>query len=285
MPWSSEDVAGADPYRVRDFVPDFDAIAAEIAARGRATSARAGLRADVAYGAGARETLDLVFPPAPRAGAPLHVFVHGGYWRSGDKADYRGVAEPVLAAGGIAALVEYDLMPGTRLPVIVGQVRKAVAWLIAHAAEIGADPARVTASGHSAGGHLLSCVAATGPGEPPRPIPPLRHLLLVSGLYDLSGIPGSFLRDEAMMTPEEAAAYSPLGFRHHPGPDRTIVVGARETPPFHDQARALESLLRRDGQPATRVVVSEADHMRIVLELGDPDRPLGRHLSRIVANA
>ena len=285
MPWNSESMVGADLYRVRDFVPDFDAIAAEIAARSRATSARARVRADVAYGAGARETLDLVFPPAPRAGAPLHVFIHGGYWRSGDKADYRGVAEPVLAAGGIAALIEYDLMPGARLPVLVGQARRAVAWLVANAADIGADPARVTASGHSAGGHLLSCVAATGPGEPPRPIPPLRHLLLVSGIYDLSGIPGSFLKDEARMTPEEAAAYSPLAFRHHRGPDRTIVVGARETPPFQDQARALESLLRDDGQPAKRVIVSEADHMRIVLELGDPDRPLGQLLSRIVEGA
>ena len=260
-------------------------MAAEIAARSRATTARARVRADVAYGARPRETLDLVFPPEPRAGAPLHMFVHGGYWRSGEKADYRGVAEPVLAAGGIAAIVEYDLMPGTRLPVIVGQVRRAAGWLVANAAALGADPARVTASGHSAGAHLAACIMAEGPGEPPRAIPPLRRLLLVSGIYDLADIPGSFLRDEARMTPAEAAAFSPLAWRHAAGPHRTIVVGERETPPFHDQARALERLLLGDGQPMRRIVEPGADHMSIVLELGDPARPLGQRLAALVSDA
>lgn len=53
------------------------------------------------------------------------MFVHGECWRSGDNENYRLVAEPVLKAGGIAAIVEYDFMPGTRLATLVGQVRRA----------------------------------------------------------------------------------------------------------------------------------------------------------------
>src|SRR5690606_25131350 len=127
-----------DLYRIRDFVPDFDAIAAEFAERSDALTARARLIADLKYGDRPREVLDIILPDRPVSDAPLHVFVHGGYWRSGEKQNYRLVAEPVLAAGGIAALVEYDLMPGTRLDVLVDQVRRAVGWLQARCTDYGA---------------------------------------------------------------------------------------------------------------------------------------------------
>ncbi|WP_210530359.1 alpha/beta hydrolase [Rubellimicrobium arenae] len=273
---------GRDPYRIRDFVPGFDAISAEIAARSRSLTARATVRADLAYGEGPRETLDLILPPAPTAGAPLHVFVHGGYWRSGEKEAYRCVAAPVLAAGGIAAVVEYDLMPGTRLAILVGQVRRAVHWLQRHAAGIGADPDRITVSGHSAGAHLASYLAAAGPQETPPDLPRLRGLLLVSGIYDLSGIPASFLKDEARMTPEEAAAWSPVTSRQMSSPPRTFIVGGEETQPFHDQAGRLHRLLRAQGSESELRTEPNLNHMNVVLDLADPKQPLGRHLADLV---
>lgn len=166
-----------DPYRIRDFVPDFDAIAAEIAAQSRAVARRATMWSGSSYGAGPRERIDILLPPRLRSGAPLHMFVHGGYWRSGEKESYTCVASPVLAAGGVAAIVEYDLMPGTRLAAIVDQVRRAARWLVEQAPGLGADPARFTVSGHSAGAHLASYLAATAPGEMAAPaLPPVQAL-------------------------------------------------------------------------------------------------------------
>jgi arylformamidase len=272
-----------DPYRIRDWVPDFDAIQAEIADRSRALSRRARLRDGLAYGSGPRETLDVLWPDAPAAGAPLHVFVHGGYWRSGDKADTRCVAAPVLAAGGIAALVEYDLMPGARLPALVAQVRAALRWLVGQAEAFGFDPSRITASGHSAGAHLASYLAAVAPEGVAPPDIPLRSLLLVSGIYDLSEIPGSFLRDEARMTQQEARGHSPLTSHPLPGPLRVITRGGDETLPFHDQAERLHGLLVGAGLPSELRFEAGRNHLDIVLDLADPDRPLGRRLAELVA--
>lgn len=273
-----------DLYRIRDFVPDFDTIAAEFAERSRALSVRAGVRADIPYGSGAREVLDVILPERPRAGAPLHVFVHGGYWRSGEKANYRFVAAPVLAAGGIAALIEYDLMPGKRLDVLVDQVRRSVLWLQAHARDFGADPSRLTVSGHSAGAHLASFLAATGAGEAcPPSLPAIQGLLLLSGIYDLSGIPDSFLRQEAEMTPTEAAAWSPLTSSQHPCPSRIIAYGADETAPFQDQAAGLCELLRAQDESAKLLPVPGFNHMSVVLDLADTDGVLGRQLHDLVA--
>lgn len=277
-------MTGTDLYRIRDFVPDFDAIAAEFAARSRDIEARASIRTDVAYGTGTRETLDIVFPANATADAPLHVFVHGGYWRSGEKKDYRFVAQPVLAVGGIAALVEYDLMPGHRLPTLVDQVRRAVLWLQDNAREFGADPERITVSGHSAGAHLSSYLAATGSQDAsPSTLPIVKGLLLVSGIYDLSGIPDSFLRHEAEMTPAEAADWSPLDAREHAVPVRIVAYGQDETTPFHEQARALHDKFSINRQPSELLPIPARNHMDIVLDLADSDTTLGARLADLAA--
>jgi len=278
-------MAEMDLYRIRSFVPDFDAIAAEIAARSRALAARSMMWAGSAYGDGVRERMDILLPSQLHAGAPIHMFVHGGYWRSGNKTDYTCVAAPVLAVGGIAAIVEYDLMPETRLPQLVDQVRRAAAWLAQQAPGLGADPARLTVSGHSAGAHLASYLAATGPNDSAPPTTPIAGMLLVSGIYDLGDIPTSFLKDEAQMTRTEAADWSPLASQHHAGSRRVIALGADETPPFHDQAARLHQLCRAMHSPCDFLVQPSLNHMNIVLDLADPARPLGRALSDLVLSA
>jgi arylformamidase len=274
-----------DPYRIRSFVPDFEAISAETAERSRRLAADAMMWSGSAYGPSARERIDILLPQRLRAGAPIHMFVHGGYWRSGEKSAHTCVAAPVLAVGGIAAIVEYDLMPGTRLATIVGQVRRAAAWLAGQATSLGADPARMTVSGHSAGAHLSSFLAATGAQEGGWTPTPLVGLLLLSGIYDLADIPASFLRDEAKMTPAEAAAWTPLTARQHPGPKRIIALGAEETPPFHDQAARLHRLYRSQGIASDHVVLPGLNHMNVVLDLADPDRPLGQRLAAMVQDS
>lgn len=273
-----------DLYRNRDFIPDFDAIMAETAARSRALSARATLRADLPYGPGPRERMDVILPPQPRPGAPLNLFIHGGYWRSGCKQDHHLVAAPVLAAGGICALVGYDLMPQTRLATIIAQVRAAAAELVRLAPALGADPSRLTVSGHSAGAHLACYLAAHGPHEQQRPaLPPVQGLLLVSGLYDLSDIPDSFLRHETAMTPAEAADWSPVTALNAALPPRIITCGGRETQPFHDQAEAFSGLLRRQSAPVIHRKEPQCNHLDVVLALANPKEPLGKCLATMVA--
>ncbi len=269
-----------DPFLIRAAVPDFAGFADRYVAASDAVRSRYAVLSDIAYGPGARERCDIVLPDRTAPGAPLHVFVHGGYWRAGRKEDYAFVAAPVVAAGGVAALVEYALLPGIRMAELVAQLRKAVHWLTGHATEWGADPLRLTVSGHSAGAHLASYLAATAPHGDPLPQTLPKSLLLVSGIYDLAPIRDSFLQPEIALTEAEAAHWSPLGADHATGPARTLVVGGAETPPFHTQARALQ---RQLPGPALLRIEPRLHHMDVVLALGDPDHPLGRHLGEMVA--
>jgi arylformamidase len=278
-----------DLYRNRDFITDFDAIMEQTETRSRAFAATSRIDRNVSYGPTGRQSLDLVFPPEPAPNAPLHMFIHGGYWRAGSKEAHTLVAAPVVAAGGIAALVGYDLMPDTRLANIVAQIRRAATHLAGIAPELGADPARFSVSGHSAGAHLASLLAAEAPGDReangglPGDLPPLRGLMLVSGIYDLSDIPGSFLKDEARMRDDEARAWSPLQAQHAPGPQRVITRGGTETAPFQDQAIALSTLLGGAASGVELRTEAEANHLTIVFDLADPQAPLGRRLMEMVA--
>jgi hypothetical protein len=88
--------------------------ALEWIARFGAESARARaelpLSFDVPYGAHHAERLD-VFPAARPGPAPVHVFIHGGYWHRMDKADFSFVVRGLRPAGAVTVVLNYGLIP------------------------------------------------------------------------------------------------------------------------------------------------------------------------------
>jgi arylformamidase len=258
----------SDLFRIRDFVPEFDAINAAYAAASAETRARHQHQLDIAYGPGPRQKLDLFFPDAMDTPAPVHLFVHGGYWRANDRENFHFVAESVVAAGAIAVIVEYPLMPGARMAQLVADVRQAAMWVGTHIAGHGGDPRRISASGHSAGAHLASYLAALAPHEHGFPGAPIRALLLVSGIYDLRPIATSFLQAEIALTPEEINEWSPYEAMQAPETPITLVVGKAETEPFHLQAQDFAYAAERRGIAVERLTVTGHDHMTIVRDMG-----------------
>jgi arylformamidase len=93
-----------DPFRTRDFIPDFDEIVRELRQRSEATRATLKMT-EISYGSDRTETLDLFFPKELRTPAPVHIFTHGGYWRMFSKRDFSYVADTITAAGAIAPLL------------------------------------------------------------------------------------------------------------------------------------------------------------------------------------
>ncbi|MHA6296849.1 alpha/beta hydrolase [Devosia sp. CAU 1758] len=255
-----------DLFRTRDHVADFDDYVAQFVSRSAATRATLRGELDVAYGDGADERLDLFFPEQMSGPAPVHLFVHGGYWRMFAKADYSYVADTVTGAGAIAAIMDYSLMPAVRMETIVDQVTRAAKWLAAHAAELGGDATRLSVSGHSAGAHLCAMLLQIG-----SPIRPCASLLL-SGIYDIEPLRQSFLQPLIGITEDEASRFSPLRLPLSYAQDVHIVVGDRETEPFQTQAANLAQKLGTMSEPIS------GNHMSVVLDLGDASTRSGGRL-------
>ena len=96
--------------------------------------------------------------------APMLVGVHGGGWQIGDRKFYTHWG-PYLAKNGYGVFaIEYRLMkPGLKTyPGAVYDVRAAVQFVRAKAAELGIDPDRIAFIGDSAGAHLAALVALAG---------------------------------------------------------------------------------------------------------------------------
>ena len=90
----------------------------------------------------------------------------GGGWNAGDKSGgpkkgYMAPMHEALSNAGFAWFsINYRLAPRNRWPACFEDVRTAIRWVKAHAAEFKGDPTRIALFGHSAGGHL-ACLAAT----------------------------------------------------------------------------------------------------------------------------
>lgn len=126
------------------------------------------VRRDVDFlGGGRAEKLDLYLPgEAANAPRPALVWVHGGGWKTGDKAAgrERNIGTTFARWGFVVASVNYRLGPGA-WPTNLHDVKSAVRWLRAHAAEFGVDPERIVLGGGSAGGHLALLAAFTADRE------------------------------------------------------------------------------------------------------------------------
>jgi arylformamidase len=275
----------SDPFNIRAHVANAYAIKQDYVRMSDA--ARASIRhiADIAYGEGDRERLDLFFPDKLDAPAPVHIFIHGGYWRANDRQDYAFAAEAITASGAIAAIVEYSLMPKVRMADIVKQVRRASEWIAANIAAHGGDIGRISASGHSAGAHLASYLAAKGPYETRQLRVPVRSLLLISGIYQLAPIAASFLQPEITLTQAEIERWSPMDGTAEPETSLTLVVGADETDPFHRQAEDYATLFASRGTRTRRFVLPGLNHMDVISGLGDRASSLAGLVAQAIARS
>jgi acetyl esterase len=101
-----------------------------------------------------------VYSPAGHGPHPVLVFYHGGGWVIGDLYTHDGLCRSIVNAAGCAvASVDYRLAPEFKYPVAVDDSYAGLKWVVASAARLGLDPARVAVGGDSAGGNLAAAMA------------------------------------------------------------------------------------------------------------------------------
>lgn len=105
--------------------------------------------------------LDLHRPDA--LNPPLIVYVHGGAWRAGSKADVPIAG--LLQRGFAIASVDYRLSTQAQFPAQIHDIKAAIRFLRANAARYHINTSRIAVIGSSAGGHLAALVGLTN-GHP-----------------------------------------------------------------------------------------------------------------------
>lgn len=278
------DQAGLDAqYNLRARVPGFILHFQRWAETSAAVRRMAPAKLDLRYGKTPAEALDF-FPAAVR-GAPLLVFIHGGYWQSLDKSDFSFIAPAYQQAGVSVAVVNYALAPTVTMAEIVRQNRAAIAWLGAEAGRLGIDAARLFVAGHSAGGHLTAMMLATSWSEWGLRAEAVRGGAAVSGVYDLEPIRLCYLNAVLGMDAAAAERLSPVRLAPRAGSRLILALGSLETEEFHRQQKALAAAWRPQGCAIDEMVLAEDDHFTAIDRLADPTSPLCRALLRQIFGA
>jgi arylformamidase len=273
--------------KISSMVSDFDACVARYRSLSIETCTDVSKRVEYSYGRSALERLDVFRPDLEIAARPVHVFFHGGYWRAFDKIDYSFIARPIVEANAIAVIANYGLMPSVSMTQLIAQCRAVIRWLHANAIRLGANPNRISISGHSAGAHIAAVLSMTRWADYDLPDDIIKSTLTVSGIYDLGPVLQSYLKTETGMTADDVAQFSPIAWVEHgqrPGMPLLIAVGEEESAEFQRQSTTFAQALRKQGGDVDLLRIAQRNHMNIVLELGSSQCELGRKLvERILA--
>ena len=228
---------------------------------------------DIAYGTADKERLD--FYPAYDHGAPLLVFIHGGWWRSLDKSDFTFVVPAYRRAGFNVALTNYTLAPEASIDEITMQQVRALAWLYRNAERLEFDRQRIVVAGHSAGAHLTAMMmAALWPvfgSDLPADL--VKGGVLMSGLYDLDPVRyADFVNVDLKLDQQSALKLSPAWMpQSHAAPFITS-VGDLESDEFKRQTALIAS--RWSTGFRKEVPLNGMNHLTICDSFADPDHPL-----------
>ena len=265
-PTHAEDIERG--YNNRAAVPDHPAWFARYAAASDEAVAALSPRRDVRFGRGPKETLDLFLPTGTPRGTLA--FIHGGYWRSLDKAQHGFVAPAFVAQGLAVANINYDLCPSVTVAEIVAQTTRAIALLARDAARLGLAGPLVVA-GHSAGGHLAAMLVSCQWKAVGRDLPAdlVKGVLAIGGLFDLEPLRHTpYLMEDLQLTAASARRLSPV---HIPAPKAPVITlaGALESEEFLRQNGLLREAWGVKAVPVCESI-AERDHMTAVDTLAEP---------------
>lgn len=148
---------------------------------------------NIAYGPKGRRNLVDIYAPkkTPSSLMPVLMTVHGGGWVIGRKGQQsQPLIQYMASQGWLVVDINYRLGPWTRMPAMIQDVLRAVAWIKANIERYNGNPDFVALSGGSAGGHLVALAALASDAQSFKPgfervDCSIDACVPVYGLYDL----------------------------------------------------------------------------------------------------
>lgn len=236
-----------------------------------------------------RQRLDLLLPASTPEGKllPVLVYIHGGAWRSGDRAKGHRRLRHFVQTGEVAGVsVGYRLSQEAVWPAQLEDLRSALRWIRTHGKEHGLDGRRIAVWGSSAGGHLAAMLGVTegdadpgGPGsqKEDRSIRCVIDFFGPTDFLRMNDVPGKIDHDapdspESRLVggpiqehPERVRSANPIEFVDASDPPFLIVHGTEDRLVLYGQSELLHRKLREVGVASTLIPIEGAGH-------GFPDR-------------
>jgi acetyl esterase/lipase len=241
---------------------------------------------DIAYGELPRQKLDVYVPRMPKPNVvatqdkrPVVVFFYGGRWESGNRVDYKFVAEALTSQGFIAIIPDYRIYPEVLFPGFMADPASAAKWAKQHAAEYGGDPQRIFLVGHSAGAHIAVMLSLNNEYLAVQGLKPadFRGTIGMAGAYDF--LPLKKERMKIIFGPEQDRWKSqPINFVTGSNSPMLLVVGKQDTLVWPKNTYNLAAKIKAAGGPVEVVEYPDLGHIDLIAKLARPFRGDGELL-------
>lgn len=234
------------------------------------------LTPDVRYGDDPRQQLDIYQPTGtvPAAGWPIVLFLYGGSWNNGSRADYRFVGEALASRGMLAFVADYRLYPQVTYPDFLHDCARALSCARREAGHREGDARRLFVMGHSAGAYNAAMLALDERWLAPVGLVPRQHLagwLGLAGPYDFIPIVNPDVRP-VFHHPDVPPDSQPI--RHADRPGVPCFLGAARSDSLVNPERNTAQLAERLSGAGTRVTLRWYEHANHVTLAGAFARPL-----------
>ena len=256
-------------FNPRIAVPDFDNYIEE--AQNKAGLARTNLagKLDVEYGKHPMQKLD-VFASQNIEKAPVHIFIHGGYWRALDKSDHSHLATPFVENGCIYFILNYGLCPNVKLSQINDQIHSSLKWIYENCSNYGGNPENINISGHSAGAHLCAMLINTNWKNRNLPHDIIKSAYLISGIYEPEVVLKLSLNEEIGLNKQEAENNTPIP-TSKVNSKIFLSVGDIEPSGWIEQTKIYAHKLKEKGNTVNFQILKNENHFSILNVLSDSD--------------
>ena len=216
---------------------------------------------------------------------PVVIWVHGGAWSIGDKANQLTNKLNLFEDQGyLLVSVNYRLSPNPveldnpdriKYPVHNEDVADAIAWVFENIESYGGDPTKLALLGHSAGAHLVA-LSGTSPQFLPERNLPLTTVCGVAAIdtegYDVySQREESFYQNAFGTDSATQVAASPITHLLESNAYPAFFIAKRGSTTRQGIADAFAARLEEVGADVTVIEGSEYDHAGINHAIGDPD--------------
>jgi len=216
---------------------------------------------------GPRQRLDIFPAPDGVSPAPVAVFIHGGFWKGGDKSEFSLVANGLRSLGATVVVISYPLCPAAPMAEVVASAHDATRWVCAHASEFGGDPDNLWMFGHSSGAHLVAmCCCGEGRYDNELPAGTVKGAIMTSGMYDLEPIRLSYVNADLRLCPQDVERFSPTRLKPTAAGPLIIAAGAEETAEYLRQSNDFAAAMTARGARAHLSILASTNHYTMLQE-------------------
>ncbi len=268
-------------FNPRESVEDFNHCLETSLSKSKSVKKQTHIYENIAYGKGPLQKLDIFGKNDKQKLKPLHIFIHGGYWRALDKDYHAHMSVPFNKNNILFFNVNYDLCPKVSISNICEQIIEAIIWIFNNSKNYGGNNKKISISGHSAGAHLVSYLLSIDWSIYNLPKNIFQGVALISGIYDLNIVQKISVNKDLNLSNKEVQEKTTLDKLPTFKVPLFISYGESEPEGWKHQSISYSDLLKKNDYEH-KVISSKGDnHFTLIDTLANEDNNISKEIVKL----